>query len=848
MHWLPEFTETDLFLLDVSLKAGFVLAVAWATAQVLQGCRGSPASRHAVWTLAIGGVLALPLLAAALPPWSIAMPWQHFESTVHQPLAGSHRAQGPVALRVTDTAAVPTTVPVAGSPPTIASAGEPSHVESASSKRGRLITTGARWLFPIWLIGACLALGPAVLGVISLWRLGWSARRVEDGPLADALRRSMARLGMKRPIRLLESDRRYMPMTWGSWRPTILLPKQARCWSSDRLEIVMLHELAHIQRRDCMIQSLAHIARALYWFNPLSWLAEHQLRALNEQACDDRVLTAGCEAPDYAEHLLAVSADCRTPTCATGLAMARASKLERRLVSILNPDRNRRPITRRRLATAALVGMALLPPLSVVHLDSAVGGETPPRSPTQDAQPAGPPSDLSTALAALRAKIADQYVTPVNDKEIVQYAIRGMISALHDPYSDYLTPEMLADMEKQIGGTLVGIGVQLETRDRQIRVVTPLEDSPALNAGIRPGDVILQIDGAPTDGLELNEAVKLIAGPPGTAVRLTLGREGREEAEVTIPRGSIRIPSIKGFQRGADHHWSFLLDAVGQIGYVQVVHFGNATADELREAVDSLRTRGLKGFILDLRSCPGGLLESAVAVTNLFLQQGTIVSIHGRIGELKTIAANASSALGDLPLVVLVNGQTASAGEIVAGALKDNQRALVVGTRTFGKGSVQTLIKLEEANGAIKLTTAHYRLPSGRSIDRSGAEKSWGVDPDEGFFVPVDPDQLKGLLALRQEREIIGKGSGDRPDHPQAVTPQWIEREQRDPQLAAALKTMITRLASGRFLPVSDLSPSEIEVFLKREDVQRRRSTLEKDLERVTRELADLEKQSPAKK
>ena len=229
----------------------------------------------------------------------------------------------------------------------------------------------------------------------------------------------MDRLGMKRPIRLLESHRRYMPMTWGIWRPTILLPKHAQRWSSDRLEIVMLHELAHIQRRDCLMLILAHIARGIYWFNPLSWLAERQLRTLNEQACDDLVLTGGFEAPDYAEHLLAVSADCQTPICATGLAMARASKLERRLVSILNPHRNRRPITRRRLAMAALAGMALLPPLSIVHLDSVVGDEPPAKGATQDAQSTGQPSDLATALAALRAKFADQYVAPVDDKEIV---------------------------------------------------------------------------------------------------------------------------------------------------------------------------------------------------------------------------------------------------------------------------------------------------------------------------------------------------------------------------------------------------------------------------------------------
>jgi carboxyl-terminal processing protease len=200
-----------------------------------------------------------------------------------------------------------------------------------------------------------------------------------------------------------------------------------------------------------------------------------------------------------------------------------------------------------------------------------------------------------------------------------------------------------------------------------------------------------------------------------------------------------------------------------------------------------------------------------------------------------------------LPLVVLVNGQTASAGEIVAGALKDNHRALVMGTRTVGKGSVQTLIKLEEGNGAIKLTTAYYRLPGGRNINRRGAEKSWGVDPDEGCFVPLDQDGVKELLALRKERETIREPSGDRPDRPREMTPEWIEKEEHDPQLAAAFRALKGRLASGRFSPVNDLSAAEIEAFLKREDLQQRRNSLEKDLERLTRELAELDHQAPAK-
>jgi carboxyl-terminal processing protease len=447
-------------------------------------------------------------------------------------------------------------------------------------------------------------------------------------------------------------------------------------------------------------------------------------------------------------------------------------------------------------------------------------------------------------LAELRAKITEQYLTPVDVKLIEQGAIKGMIAALDDPYSDYLTPDMVAEMEKQIRGTLVGIGAHLEKHDGQIRVVTPLEDSPALKAGLQPGDVILQIDGKPTAGIELTEAVKRIVGQQGTVVRLNIGREGVQEVEINVTRDSIKVPTVSGFQRRPDNHWSYFLDPDQKIGYVQLAQLGAATPQELRAALESLKAQGLKGLILDLRFCPGGMLESAVAVSKLFLNDGTIVTIHGRDSEPTPIKVDAAGALGDFPLIVLVNGDTASAAEIVAGALQDNHRALVLGTRTLGKGSVQTLIKLEEDGGAIKLTTSEYRLPSGRNIDRRPGEASWGINPDDGYFVPLDQAQSKTLLERRQARDIIGRQAGDNGDATAEITPEWIESQQADPQLAAALRTMSARLEDGQFTKVRNVTADEIELFLKREDVERRRMTVLQDLEQLNRELAALDKQA----
>jgi carboxyl-terminal processing protease len=430
----------------------------------------------------------------------------------------------------------------------------------------------------------------------------------------------------------------------------------------------------------------------------------------------------------------------------------------------------------------------------------------------------------------------------VDEKRMARGAIKGMVEALNDPYSDYLSPERMAEIQRHIGGALVGIGAQLDMAAGQIRIVTPLEDSPALKAGVQAGDVILQIDGQPAAGIELNEAVQRIVGREGTAIKLKLGRAG-QEIEVNVVRGPIRLASVKGFQRGPDHRWNFMLEPGQKIGYVQIAQFGSSTAEELAKVAESLQGQGLKGLILDLRNCPGGLLESAVAVTRMFLSEGSIVSLHSRGGETTTLKAEAAGPLSTIPVVVLISGRTASAAEIVAGALQDNRRARIVGTRTLGKGTVQSIIQLDEGQGAIRLTTAQYQLPSGRNIDRKPGEKSWGIQPDDGCFVPLDAAQLKTLQQRQQQREIIGQAS----EPPAAVTSKWLETKQADPQLAAGLKTLAAKLTAGEFAQVSTQTPAEIEAFLKQEDVQRRREAVLENLKRLNRELADLDREAGAK-
>jgi carboxyl-terminal processing protease len=347
----------------------------------------------------------------------------------------------------------------------------------------------------------------------------------------------------------------------------------------------------------------------------------------------------------------------------------------------------------------------------------------------------------------------------------------------------------------------------------------------------------VQIDGQPAAGLGLPDVVKRIAGAQGTTVRLKIRRDG-QESDLEIVRGPVKLPTVKGFRRGADGQWEYLLSKDPHIGYLQVAQFGSQTPQELRDAWETLRRLNAAGLILDLRFCPGGTLESAVETARLFVAGGTIVSVHSRQGEPVTMKANETAPISDVPLVVLVNGQTASAAEVVAGALQDNRRAVVLGTRTLGKASVQTIIKLDGGSGAIKLTTAQYRLPGGRNIDRLPNAKSWGIDPDDGYFVPLGSSEADQLLALRRQRDILGGQEAAREPLPAAA-------KASDPQLAAALVAVTGRLETGAFAKVNPLTAQQVEQFLKRQEIGERRASLLQTLQQLDRDLAEIEKGAP---
>jgi carboxyl-terminal processing protease len=331
-------------------------------------------------------------------------------------------------------------------------------------------------------------------------------------------------------------------------------------------------------------------------------------------------------------------------------------------------------------------------------------------------------------------RIRAEYVEPVNDRDVIENAINGMLQGL-DPHSSYMNPRTYRDMQVQTRGEFGGLGIEVTQEGGYIKVISPIDETPAARAGVRPGDLITHLNGQSVQGLTLQEAVEQMRGERGTQIRITIRREGADRPiELSITRDVIRPQVVRFRMEGTD------------IGYIRLTSFNEQTEAGLRRAVTALRNQAgpnLRGIVLDLRNNPGGLLDQAVQVTDDFLDQGEIVSTRARRAEdAQRWNARPGDILNGLPMVVLINGGSASASEIVAGALQDHRRAIVLGTKSFGKGSVQTVMPIP-ANGAIRLTTARYYTPSGRSIQATG------IEPD----IEVLAQRQEATASLPRERE-----------------------------------------------------------------------------------------------
>ena len=339
-------------------------------------------------------------------------------------------------------------------------------------------------------------------------------------------------------------------------------------------------------------------------------------------------------------------------------------------------------------------------------------------------------------------RVRADYVEKPNDSKLVESAINGMLSGL-DPHSGYMDPSSFRDIQVQTRGEFGGLGVEVTMVDGLLKVVAPIDDTPAAKAGVMANDIITKLDDEQVQGLTLDQMVEKMRGPVNTKLKLTIMRKGQDKPiVVTIVRDVIRVKSVRSHNEGDD------------VGYIRITLFNEQTTDGLKTAISDLTSQlgadKVKGFVVDLRNNPGGLLDQAISVSDAFLDKGEIVSTRGRNAE-ETQRFNARP--GDLtrgkPVIVLINGGSASASEIVAGALQDHKRATLVGTRSFGKGSVQTIIPLGDGNGALRLTTARYFTPSGRSIQAKG------ITPDIEVLQEV-PDDLKTQTDTKGEASLRG--------------------------------------------------------------------------------------------
>ena len=364
-------------------------------------------------------------------------------------------------------------------------------------------------------------------------------------------------------------------------------------------------------------------------------------------------------------------------------------------------------------------------------------------------------------------RVRQQYVDETPDKELVESAINGMLTAL-DPHSSYLNADRFKDMQVQTRGEFGGLGIEVTMENGYVKVVSPIDDTPAARADMKAGDFITQIDGEPVLGLTLSEAVDKMRGKVGSEIKLEVRREGEPEAlNITIIRDVIKITSVK-------HRTE------GDAGYIRITTFSQNTTPGLKKAVKELKEElgdKLSGYVLDLRNNPGGLLDQAIDVSDAFLEKGEIVSTRGR-NEQDTKRDNATP--GDLfdgkPVVVLINGGSASASEIVAGALQDHKRAIVMGTKSFGKGSVQTVMPLP-GYGAMRLTTARYYTPSGRSI------QAQGIEPD----IIVDLARIEAIDETGRTRESDLRGALVNPDGNADEESEEADATSQDYQLTRAL-------------------------------------------------------------
>lgn len=412
-------------------------------------------------------------------------------------------------------------------------------------------------------------------------------------------------------------------------------------------------------------------------------------------------------------------------------------------------------------------------------------------------------SRYASAVADAMDLVSEYYVEEVDSRTLFENAMAGMVSGL-DQYSGYIGPDTLLQMNASLDQEFGGVGVEVEKKepDQPLLILSPLVGTPAYRAGIQAGDRVIAVDGEGMIGMHLNDAVKLMRGKPGSEIVLTIERQGRDAAfDVKLVREVITVDSVLGDTRRPDGSWDFHLEENPRVAYLRLTTFGKHTIEEVAKILESTDERnGFEAIILDMRGNAGGLLDAAVGMCDLFIEQGRIVSTNGRSGQLRSSyeATPGIAVPKDIPIVILINNFSASASEIVAACLQDHQRAIVIGERSWGKGTVQNILDLEGGHSALKLTTATYWRPNGKNIHRrkdATDEEAWGVRPNKGFEVAIPEDIVESVYLKRRDRDRYQSTTNGADAEAQSEEPATTEIDAvDDPQLRRAIDYLNDRL------------------------------------------------------
>ena len=393
-------------------------------------------------------------------------------------------------------------------------------------------------------------------------------------------------------------------------------------------------------------------------------------------------------------------------------------------------------------------------------------------------------------LLEVDALVRQKYVEPVTDERLLDGAIRGMMRQL-DPYSGYIGPAEMESFRRSTAGHYIGIGVETGMLHGRLTIIAPIEDGPAMRAGVRAGDVILEVNGKLADELTVSDVSELLRGPAGSDVELIVRHRGDAEPErIVVTRSPVSVHVVKGFRHVGPGRWDYLIDDATGVAYVRVASFQGNTIDDFANVLDQLRGIGAKALILDLRFNAGGLISHAIKMVDRFVSEGIIVSTVTRRQAVREYYAHAEGVLENLELVVLVNGASASAAEIVAGSLQTHGRATVVGSRSFGKGVVQHVVDLRDRSAALRLTVSYYKLPDGRIIHKTpanAATDSWGIIPD--VEVLLTDEEIEAVHQGRRRVDAaVSRTTTQRATDPRSAPPPDAPTIPIDRQLAKALE------------------------------------------------------------